>query len=75
MTAERGGIGQLWRAVVNGKSGGKLQQSHHLRFGQQSGSVSFYGQGLRARQIPYRYTEADLSNDLAVADLTELGLR
>ncbi len=28
---------------------------------------------LRTRQIPYRYTEADLSNDLA--DLTGLGLR
>ena len=28
---------------------------------------------LRERQIPYRYTEADLSTDLA--SLTELGLR
>lgn len=28
---------------------------------------------LRERQIPYRYTEADLSSDLAA--LTELGLR
>jgi predicted HTH domain antitoxin len=28
---------------------------------------------LRERQIPYRYTEADLSNDLA--DLAQLGLR
>ena len=28
---------------------------------------------LRGRQIPYRYTEADLSDDLA--DLAQLGLR
>jgi hypothetical protein len=28
---------------------------------------------LRARHVPYRYTEADLSDDLA--DLSELGLR
>jgi len=58
--------------AVEGYRSGLLSESQVMRLLQLPSRFAVHD-WLRARQIPYRYTEADLSSDLA--DLTELGLR
>ena len=58
--------------AVEGYRSGLLSESQVLRLLQLPSRFAVHD-WLRARQVPYRYTVADLSSDLA--DLTELGLR
>lgn len=71
------GAASLDQAVLDGLAAegyrrGVLSESHVMRLLRLPSRIAVH-QWLRDRQIPYRYTEADLSSDLAA--LTELGFR
>jgi predicted HTH domain antitoxin len=58
--------------AIEGYRSGLLGESQVMRLLQLPSRFAVHD-WLRERQVPYRYTEADLSDDLA--DLADLGLR
>ena len=58
--------------AVEGYRSGVLSESQVMRLLQLPSRFAVHD-WLRTRRVPFRYTEADLSDDLA--DLTKLGLR